>query len=124
MGPHQFTLNIGDADLTTARFEIDRRSRRQLYLEIHVADVFAPIVSDDIDDESGLSLPRIKSSFPRVHLGGNADLILGPRLDGDGAGNIPQFQTNVFAGGIIPRQALLGLSKDTSTGRSEDDRKQ
>src|SRR5580765_7140513 len=124
MRAHQLTLNIGDADLTTTRFEIDRRSRRQLNFEIHVADIFPAIVSDDIDDESGLSLPRIESSFPSVHLRGNADLIFGPRLDGDGAGNIPQFQTNVLAGGIIARQALLGLSKDTTTDRNEDDRKQ
>ncbi len=85
MGAHQFTLDIVDGDLTAARFEIDRRSRRQLNFEIHVADIFPAIVSHNINDESGLSLPRIESSFPSIHFRGNADLIFGPGLDGDGA---------------------------------------
>jgi hypothetical protein len=76
-------------------------------------------LADNIDHQTRFSLSRIKRGLARVHVRHNPNFVFGPGLNRDGARNIPQLQTNILAGGIITRQALL--SEHTSTNRSEDD---
>src|SRR3989440_7738668 len=50
---HQITLNVIDGNLTAARFEIDRRSCRQLNLEVHVSDIVtSAVVADDVNHQT------------------------------------------------------------------------
>src|SRR5438105_10894149 len=62
--PDQVALYVARIDLAAASFEIDRRARRQLNLEIHIADIAAPaIIANDIDHQTGFCLARIERRF-------------------------------------------------------------
>ena len=108
MSSHQIALNIADADLPAAGFQIDRRSGRNLDLEIHVTHVATvAIISYDVDDQPCIRLSGIEMDGRSFHGSGNADFVFRPGLNCNCSGEVFQFNPDVFSRRIVSRHALL-----------------
>ena len=97
VGPDQIATNIGDGNLAALGFQINGRIDRHLEFEIHIADIAASaIVGHHVNDQRVAGLPRRDIGLGRFEGGGELDLVAIPRLDRDGAGDIFQFDADIF----------------------------
>ena len=108
MRAKQIALHIANGDLAAASFQIQGRPGGNLHFEIHVADISAiSIIANDVDDQTGGCLSRVKMHCWSFHRSCDLDFIARPGLDRDGAGQVLQLQPYVLAGGKLARHPLL-----------------
>src|ERR1700704_5189642 len=109
MRAHQVTLNVANGNLSTARFQINRRSRGHLNFKIYVAYVSTiAIIAHDVDHQASFGLSGIEMHRRRFHCGRNANLVTRPGFNCDRAGEIFQLDAHVLPGRVMARDSLLG----------------
>ena len=124
MCAHQIALNVADTDLSASCFQINRRSRRHLNLEIHVAYVTTvAIITHDVDHQTRFGLSGVEMHRGGLHGSSDANLIPRPGLDRDRAGEVFQLNTNILAGGVVSRHALLRERSRRKNEYDEEGRK-
>lgn len=111
--------NVIDADVAALGLDVHGRINRNLDGEVDIADHAPAIVADDIYPKTVRSLFWSELCVGREELRLNRNLALLPGFDRDRAGDVLDFETNVFLRGIFSRDGLLSESADRD-GMNDD----